>query len=57
MALWSLYPQERMMLKGVAKAIVVVVVAVIAADEYLYNGFYTDTAMSMLRDMRRSFWW
>jgi hypothetical protein len=44
------------MLRGVAKAIVVIL-AVIAADECLYNGFYTDAAMSMMRDIRHSFRW
>ena len=44
------------MLRGVAKA-AIVIVAAIAVDEYLYNGFYTDVVMSMLRDMSYSFRW
>jgi hypothetical protein len=44
------------MLKGVATA-TIAILALIAVDEYLSNGFYTDAAMSMLGDMRRSFRW
>jgi hypothetical protein len=44
------------MLRGLAKAIVVILAA-IAIDQYLDNGLYTDHAMSMLRDIRHSFRW
>jgi hypothetical protein len=44
------------MLRGVVKAIIVILAAIVV-DEYLYYGFYTDAAMSMLRDMRHSFRW
>jgi hypothetical protein len=44
------------MLKGVATA-TIAILALIVADEYLSSGFYTDAAMSMLKDMRYSFRW
>jgi hypothetical protein len=44
------------MLKGVATA-TIAILALIAVDECLSNGFYTDAAMSMLREMRYSFRW
>jgi hypothetical protein len=44
------------MLTGIAKAIVVILAA-IAVDQYLYSGLYTDAAMSMLREIRHSFRW
>jgi len=42
------------MLKGIAKAIVIIAV-VLLADQYFANGFYTDGALSMLRQIRHSF--
>jgi hypothetical protein len=44
------------MLKDVATA-TMAILALIVVDEYLSNGFYTDAAMSMLGDIRRSFRW
>jgi hypothetical protein len=44
------------MLKGVATA-TIAILALIAVDEYLSSGFYTDAAMSMLSEMRRSLRW
>jgi hypothetical protein len=42
------------MIKGFAIAAVVLFGAS-QLDEYLYNGRYTDAAMSMLRQIRHSF--
>jgi hypothetical protein len=42
------------MLNGIVKAILIISVVVIA-DQYFTNGFYTDGALSMLRQMRHSF--
>ena len=42
------------MLKGIAKAILIVAV-VMMADHYLTDGFYTDGALSMLKQIRHSF--
>jgi hypothetical protein len=56
-AWWSLVTSGAgSMLKGVATA-TIAILALIVADEYLSNGFYTDAAMSMLKDMRYSFRW
>jgi hypothetical protein len=42
------------MLKGSAKAIVIIAV-VLMADQYFADGFYTDGALSMLKQIRHSF--
>jgi hypothetical protein len=42
---------RRTMLKGIVKAILTVSVVVIA-DHYFSNGFYTDSTLSMLRQIR-----
>jgi hypothetical protein len=42
------------MLKGVAKVLLIIGVAVLA-DQYFANGFYTDSALSMLKQIRHSF--
>jgi hypothetical protein len=52
----SLSSGARSMLRGTAKAIVVILAAIVL-DEYFYNGLYTDAVISMLRDMRHSFRW
>jgi hypothetical protein len=42
------------MLKGIAKAIVIVGIALMA-DQYLANGTYSDAALSILGQMEHSF--
>jgi hypothetical protein len=42
------------MLNGIAKAVVIIGLAVIA-DQFLSNGFYTDATLSMLRQIEHSF--
>jgi hypothetical protein len=34
-----------------------VVCAALAADQYFNDGYYTDGALAMLRDIRSSFGW
>lgn len=42
------------MLKGIAKAILLIA-GVVMADQYFADGFYTDGALSMLKQIRHSF--
>jgi hypothetical protein len=38
-------------------SVVTIVIGAVAADQYLNNGYYTDGAMAMLRQIRNSFGW
>jgi hypothetical protein len=42
------------MLKGIAKAFVIIGVTIVA-DQIFHDGLYTDAALSMLREMQHSF--
>lgn len=38
-------------------AVIFVIAAALAADHYWNYGYYTDTSMTVLQDMKRSFGW